>query len=128
MLGIEYFTAALAVIGKLLLWISINDPTRTEPLTWPEVTSNIDHMANDERDPDAIQMLIADYFSDQPGKAIRVARCESELDPRAYNRYGPYIGIYQIQDGPYDARDNVAQARRMFEVRGWQPWPYCGRL
>jgi len=120
--------AALAVIAKLSLFIDTYTPERTEPLTWPEVTSNIDHMADDERDPDAVQMLIADYFSDQPSKAIRVAKCESGLDPRAYNRYGPYIGIYQVQDGPTGARDNVAQARRMFEMRGWQPWPTCGTL
>lgn len=128
MLGVEYLMAALAVIAKLSLFIDTYTPERTEPLTWPEVTSNIDHMADDERDPDAVQMLIADYFSDQPSKAIRVAKCESGLDPRAYNRYGPYIGIYQVQDGPTGARDNVAQARRMFEMRGWQPWPTCGTL
>ena len=27
---------------------------------------------------------------------IRVARCESNLDPCAYNRSGPYFGLYQF--------------------------------
>lgn len=127
MLGIEYFTAALALIGKLLLFISLNDPSRTEPLTWPEVTSNIDHMADDEKDRDAVTLLITDYFSDQPAKALRVAECESGLDPGAFNRAGPYIGLYQIENGTTNARGNVEHARAMFVRRGWSPWPVCGR-
>ena len=127
-MGAEYVAAAIGVIMHLSNWIMHNDPGRTEPLTWPEVTSNIDHLANDEHNIDAITMLITDYFSDQPEKALKVARCESGLNPLAYNRSGPYIGLYQIENGPSDARENVAQASRMHERRGWQPWPVCGRL
>lgn len=126
MLGIEYVQAAMGVIMTLMSWIGINTPDRTDPLTWPEVLSNLDHMAN-EGDTDAATMLITDYFSDQPAKALRVARCESGLRPNAYNGAGPYIGYFQIERGSSDARENVAHARRMYESRGWQPWPICGR-
>lgn len=128
MLGTEYLTAALSLIAKLSLFISIHDPSRVEPLTWPEVLSNVDHMANDEQDVDAVTLLITDYFSDQPAKALRVSSCESGLDPRAYNSAGPYVGLFQIEYGTSDARENVAHARRIFLSRGWQPWPECGRL
>ena len=41
---------------------------------------------------------------------IRVARCESNLDPCAYNRSGPYFGLYQYlkstwKSTPYGDRD-----------------------
>lgn len=131
MLGIEYLFAALSVIKHLQDYITYNIPERSlteQPLTWEETLSNIDHLANDEHNEHAITILITDYFHDQPAKALKVARCESGLNPLAYNRSGPYIGIYQIESGSSDARENVAHARRMFERRGWQPWPYCGRL
>jgi hypothetical protein len=49
---------------------------------------------------------------------IRVARCESNLDPCAYNRSGPYYGLYQYlkstwKSTPYhnhDIYDPKAQA------------------
>ena len=41
---------------------------------------------------------------------IRVARCESNLDPCAYNRSGPYFGLYQFlkstwKSTPYGNKD-----------------------
>jgi hypothetical protein len=41
---------------------------------------------------------------------IRVARCESNLDPCAYNRSGPYFGLYQFlkstwKTTPYGNKD-----------------------
>lgn len=49
---------------------------------------------------------------------VRVARCESNLDPCAYNRSGPYYGLYQyLKDtwkrtpyGDHDIWDPKAQA------------------
>ena len=127
MVGNLYVQAAMGVITTLQSWIGVHAPERTEPLTWPEVLSNIDHLANDEHNTDAITMLITDYFAGDDSKAVRVARCESELNPKAYNRAGPYVGLFQIEQGPTDARTNVAQAREMQLARGWQPWPICGK-
>jgi hypothetical protein len=41
---------------------------------------------------------------------VRVARCESNLDPCAYNRSGPYFGLYQFlkstwKSTPYGNKD-----------------------
>jgi hypothetical protein len=117
-----YVRAAVAVIALLAQWIGVHDPARTAPLTWPETLANVDHLA-DEGNVDAITMLIADYFADVgPDKALEVARCESGLRPWARN--GRYVGLFQIGGADPDdpARENVAQARRMFDRRGWQPW------
>lgn len=122
-----YSKAAAAVIAHLLTWIGVHDPGRTEPLQWGEVTANLDHLADDEHNVDAMQMIVADYFGDQPDKAFRVVQCESRWDPTAYNAAGPYVGLFQVYRGSTSARQNVADARRMFERRGWQPWPVCGR-
>jgi hypothetical protein len=120
MLGIEYLSAAVGVIMHLQTWIVANDPGRVEPLSWPEVTSNLDHLADDEGNTDAVRMMIADYFQDEPTKALRVAQCESGFNPKATNGY--YKGVFQIGGGSLIARENIEHAKRIRDNRGWQPW------
>lgn len=122
-----YSKAAAAVIAHLLTWIGVHDPGRTEPLTWPEVTSNLDHLADDEHNVDAITMIVAAYFEDRPEWALDTFSCESGLYPLAYNRAGPYIGIAQVFNGPWGVRDNMAAARSIFDRQGPGAWPVCGR-
>jgi hypothetical protein len=74
-----------------------------------------------------------------PDKAVRVARCESRLDPDAYNS-GGYAGVYQqatkywpsratiygFRDySVYNGRANVMVSVRMAHRGGWGPWA-CG--
>ena len=74
-----------------------------------------------------------------PDKAVRVARCESRLDPDAYNSSG-YAGVYQqatrywptrarsygFRDySVYNGRANVIVSVRMAHRGGWSPWS-CG--
>lgn len=72
-------------------------------------------------------------------KAIRVAKCESSLDPKATSPSGTYLGLWQFDKptwkdygGPGDdprkvgARAQTKVAWRLFKDRGWQPWPTCG--
>lgn len=71
-----------------------------------------------------------------PDKAIRVARCESRLDPSAYNPAG-YLGVFQQArtywpdradrygfDGrsAYNGRANVIVSIRMAHATGWSAW------
>jgi hypothetical protein len=71
-----------------------------------------------------------------PHKAVRVARCESRFDPRAYNP-GGYAGVYQqstrywpsrattygFRDySVYNGRANVVVSVRMAHRGGWEPW------
>jgi hypothetical protein len=74
-----------------------------------------------------------------PHKAIRVARCESRLDPHAYNP-GGYAGVFQqatrywpgrattygFHDySVFNGRANIMVSVRMAHRGGWGPWA-CG--
>lgn len=65
-------------------------------------------------------------------QAIRVATCESRLDPHARN--GQYHGIWQMGEwerSRYGHGDTPLEqglaARRYFDQAGWRPWE-CARL
>lgn len=70
-------------------------------------------------------------------KAVRVADCESGLNPRATSRDGQNLGLWQFRldtwrnyGGTGDPRDHspeqqTAVALRLFQARGWAPWPGC---
>lgn len=71
-----------------------------------------------------------------PTYLIRVARCESGLNPRAYNPAGPYIGLFQFSPGTfaayggrdiYSAADQSDVAARMISRGLASHWPVCGR-
>ena len=74
----------------------------------------------------------------------QLIRCESGGNYRAYNPAGPYLGAFQFHQGtwngvasrhypslvgvdPRDAApaDQHRMAYRLYEERGWQPWPAC---
>jgi len=72
-------------------------------------------------------------------RAIRVAKCESSLNPKAVSPSGKYRGLWQFDratwkayGGPgrdpikVGARRQTQVAWRLFVDRGWQPWPTCG--
>ena len=71
-------------------------------------------------------------------KAIRVADCESGLNPNATSSGGTYLGLWQFSrttwdayggpgDDPRDAsaKQQTAVAWRLYLDRGWAPWPSC---
>ena len=71
-----------------------------------------------------------------PAYLIRVARCESGLNPRAYNPAGPYIGLFQFLPSTfysyggrdiYSAYDQADVAARMFARGLASHWPVCSR-
>ncbi len=90
---------------------------------------------------DAVQNAIAQNFGDYPAmnqKAVAVARCESGLDPNAYNPNGGYYGLFQLSrywheglansmgyqwsqiNDPYV---NARVARQVYnQAGGWGPW------
>ena len=76
----------------------------------------------------------------------QLIRCESGGNYRAYNPAGPYLGAFQFNQGTWDGvasrhypnlvgvdprdaspADQHRMAYRLYEERGWQPWPTCGR-
>jgi uncharacterized protein YabE (DUF348 family) len=68
-----------------------------------------------------------------------LAKCESGLDPNAYNPAGPYYGLYQFDVGTWQANGgtgtpsgkSIAEQTRvaytLYQARGRAPWPVCGR-
>ena len=68
-----------------------------------------------------------------------LAKCESGLNPGAYNPAGPYYGLYQFDQGTWNsnggsgspANASVAEQTRvaynLYQARGASPWPVCGR-
>lgn len=72
-------------------------------------------------------------------KAIRVADCESGLNPKATSPGGTYLGLWQFSRATWkdyggrgdDPRDVSAYrqtlvAWELFQDRRWDPWPSCG--
>ena len=87
--------------------------------------------------PEAIIREVFDPLG-EGDKAVRVAACESGLNPGAISRGGTYQGLFQL--GPHvvaihayggdrlDARQNALAARDLRTSRGnWSAWPVCGR-
>ena len=71
-----------------------------------------------------------------PEKAARVCRCESSGNPRALSRNGLYAGLFQMSRAtwnslgggdPFDPMTNSQRAHRLWQRRGFRPWPTCGR-
>ncbi len=86
--------------------------------------------------PEAIIREVFDPIG-EGDKAVRVAACESGLNPGATSRGGTYQGLFQL--GPnivaihayggdrLDARQNALAARDLRTSRGnWSAWPVCG--
>jgi uncharacterized protein YabE (DUF348 family) len=68
-----------------------------------------------------------------------LAKCESGLNPSAYNPAGPYYGLYQFDQQTWTANggagspsgksiaEQTAVAYTLYQARGAAPWPVCGR-
>jgi Lysozyme like domain len=88
--------------------------------------------------PNPIEQEIRNVFGEYADQAIEIAKCESKLDPKAFNDnttwggVGRDKGIFQISDyyHPaankfyYDYKVNIAMAYKIFRDAGnsWQPW------
>jgi hypothetical protein len=85
----------------------------------------------------SVEDAIATYFGDVYDKAIRVARCESGLNPSAVSAGGGNWGLFQINtvhralvesmgyswDQILDPYVNAAVARHIYDnAGGWGPW------
>ena len=68
-----------------------------------------------------------------------LAKCESGLNPSAYNPAGPYYGLYQFDQQTWTANggagspsgksiaEQTAVAYTLYQARGASPWPVCGK-
>jgi hypothetical protein len=63
---------------------------------------------------------------------IRIARCESSMNPRAKNRYSSASGLFQViastwysndcVGDKWDFKDSTDCAYKLYAKRGFQPW------
>jgi len=63
--------------------------------------------------------------------AMRTISCESGFNPDAVNPAGPYHGLWQVANGPFDPYLNSVEAHIQFVewrrgIRAVSPWPSCG--
>lgn len=73
-------------------------------------------------------------------KAKRVAQCESTWRAGVsylgvFAKSGEYLGLFQMGRGErsfygfaFSPFAQATAARKMYNNRGWYPWPKCGRL
>ena len=89
-------------------------------------------------DRDKVIRQIGRAWEGNDRKAIRVADCESSLNPKATSPGGKYLGLWQFSKatwkdygGPGDDPREVNAYRqtqvawRLFSDRRWEPWPSC---
>ena len=85
-----------------------------------------------------VEQMIHSEFGARGDDAVRIARCESKLDPQARSHAGA-AGVFQLMPVHswrvakvkgkhlYDARTNVKVARHLHQDEGWSPW-VCARI
>jgi hypothetical protein len=87
---------------------------------------------------DAVAVIYETFGPKHFRNAVRIAYCESRLNPKAVNRSNRNgttdRGLFQLNDGgtmqrlgvrshqAFDPVENARAARVLFEDRGWQPW------
>jgi hypothetical protein len=92
-------------------------------------------VACEESSGHSVQGAIRRYFPEQYEKAVRVADCESNLDPNAVSPTNDH-GLFQINyihrsrvnsmgyswSQIYDPYVNSKVARALYDESGWRPW------
>lgn len=83
-----------------------------------------------------VAWLVEQTFPEEPARALRIARCESGLDPTAVSPDGANWGLLQINvvhraraarmgyawAQMLDAGPNLAVARAIYDEQGFEPW------
>ena len=81
----------------------------------------------------SIEELIAYYFKGDSEDALKIAKCESGLNPKAFNptNNSNDRGIFQIStkwhpevsdECGFDEECNIREAKRIFNESGWDAW------
>ena len=116
-------------------------PTTAPPTTAPPTTAPPTTTPPPPPPPpsgSAVEAMIRSAFGAQGDNAVAVARCESGLNPTAYNPAGPYYGLFQIgahhasnfqavtgvslAQGGRQAGPNVQYAKWLYDHSGWGQW------
>ena len=90
--------------------------------------------------------MIEEKFGEKAEKAIKIAQCESHMNPQAVGdhkiaymkdgkEYGKSYGIFQVRHLPgrpepeqlVDPQFNVEYAYQVYQKQGWDAWRYCSQ-
>lgn len=80
--------------------------------------------------PDLVQDQIKMVFGKDADDAIKVAKCESGLNPKARNKESTATGVFQIMASVHgvsrkrleNSMVNIVIAKELFDNSGWTPW------
>jgi hypothetical protein len=111
--------------------------TTTSPLVVKPTTTIRVPLPEDDEPVGDVEWLVRQTFPETPDKAVRVARCESRLQPGAISPDGANWGVMQVNvvhrglaarmgyswDQMLQAGPNLAVARAVYDrAGGWGPW------
>lgn len=80
---------------------------------------------------DAIAAIVCNApFTWDCGWALAVIECESGFNPNVSNPAGPFNGLFQVLNGPFDVYLNAVEAHIQYVewqrgIRTARPWPNC---
>lgn len=137
--GVPVVPAQLVALPRLQLAAAPAAPVAPRPVvatTSPPTTPPTTVAPAPPPAPGSVEATITEVFGAHGPAAIRVARCESGLNPRAVSRGGKNWGLFQINtvhrsrvvamgyqwEDLLDARVNALVARSIFDEQGWRPW------
>lgn len=138
--GISALDAALARVADEARWVAAAPPPTTVPPADPVEPSPMDTVSPSAEPTGSGDALgaIAAHFGDVYNSAVRVADCESSLDPGAVSPGGGNWGLFQINtvhqadfeqftgrpwSAVLEADANAAYARKLYDGHGgWGPW------
>lgn len=82
--------------------------------------------------PESVEDIICSVFTENCEEAVKVAKCESGLNPRAQNRVSSARGLFQVlsythgvrEDWLFDPMINTLVAKQLYDNRGgtWGAW------
>lgn len=127
--GIKLLTATVAL--GLTLWV-IGTPPQV-PISPADhayaAEQTIEPTATPKPKPTDPEGLIKYYFVSEGERAVKVAFCESSLDPRKTSSTSTASGLFQILKGtwsayqcegnPLNADDNIKCAYKIYQANGW---------
>jgi hypothetical protein len=80
--------------------------------------------------PKDVKQIIEFVFQDKAPEAIKVATCESGLNPKAENKKSSAVGTFQVLAATHDMNKkylkdafiNTLVAKKLYDASGWTPW------
>ena len=81
----------------------------------------------------AIKQRIRETFPEDPERAVAIAKCESNFNPKAVSPTNDHglmqinKTVHKVEGDIYDVETNLKFARKLYDERGFKPW-VCNRM